>query len=144
MDIGVLAQTVSAAILPWISHLLGKAADKAAEAVGSETGKGAFERARTVWARLVRSDADGKLSAAAHDAADMPGDADAGSALRLRIRRLLDADEQLCTDLAAFFPAGVSANTAIASGAAAVAVGGSADGATISTSAGRAGSSRRP
>jgi len=145
MDVGILAQTLTTTILPWLSHLGAKAVEKAAETAGAEGSKAALTSAAGLWARLVSSDKSGKVVEAARGAVDPPGDADAIAALRLRIRQLLEENESLRAEVERSLPAPAKTNnTAIASGAASVAIGGSFSNGSISTNAGQPGHRRRP
>jgi hypothetical protein len=131
MDIPTLAQSVVAVIAPFLPDLLAKVTDKAAETVGGEIGKGATREAEKLWERIAHSDPDKEVTAAAEKVASSPRDDDAVAALRLHVRELLQRDAKLAADIRSLVVPKGQGNTASASGERSIAVGGSADGATI-------------
>ena len=99
MDIIALSDAVISTLVPVLPYLL-KAGEKAAEETGKKIGGEAWERAKELWARL-RPKVETKPAAivAINKAAASPDDADARSALRLQIRKLLTEDNVFATEL---------------------------------------------
>jgi hypothetical protein len=105
---------------------------RAAEAVADE----AFTYARALWERL-KPKVEEKPAAqeAAEEVAARPDDDDALAALRLQLRKLLEEDQQLASDLTRIWEEAQAANVVhvTASGERSVAVGGDVSGSTIIT-----------
>jgi hypothetical protein len=131
MDIPVLAQTVVSALLPFLPDLLGKATDKAAEAVGEGVGKEAFERAKSLWTMISGSASSSRVAEVAEEAVSSPADPDLLAVLRVEVRKMLERNPQIAAELATIAGRTMSVNTTTASGRGNVAIGGSADGAHI-------------
>ena len=96
MDIPTLSNEIGAYLLPFLPYLL-KAGEKAAEEAGKKFGAAAWEKAQAIWAKLRGKD---EVLKASKDAQAMPGDEDAQAALRLQLKKLLQADEALRAELA--------------------------------------------
>ena len=138
MDPSLLAQSVTAALVPCMPYLL-TLGEKADEAIGAEIGKklgdGVWERASALWSVLhPRVAAVPSAQDAARDVADTPEDPDARAALRLQLRKLLAADPPLAAELAKVWEQTQPRGTSVtASGERSVAIGGSATDSTIVT-----------
>src|SRR5262249_39112118 len=78
-----------------------KAGEKAAEESGKRAAGAAWDSAKSLWARF-RPGVEARPAAleAARDIAGSPQDADAQSALRLQLRKLLADDESLAIEVA--------------------------------------------
>lgn len=134
MDISQLAQQLTTFLTPFLPYLL-KAGEKAAEEAGKKIGGDAWERAKTLWAKL-RPKVEAKPTAqeAVKDAAAAPQDQDAQAALRLQLKKLLAEDKTLAQEVARLWEDARAAGvTVVASGARSVAVGGDVSGSVIVT-----------
>lgn len=133
MDVQSLAQQIVPFLAPFLPYLM-KMGEKAAEEAGKKMGEGAWETARALWAKLrPKVEARPAAQEAAADVARNPQDADAQAALRLQLRKLLDQDPALATEVAALLQQATGGNIAIASGDRSVAIGGYVSGSTITT-----------
>jgi hypothetical protein len=130
MDVAPLV----AYLAPFLPYLL-KAGESAAGEAGKKFTAAAWEKAHTLWGRLKpKVEAKPAAHEAAQDVAQNPADADALAALRLQMKKLLEADENLKKEIAALWQEAEAAGvTVVASGERAVAIGGSADRAVIVT-----------
>lgn len=92
MNIGVLAQNVTALVVPLIPYLV-NAEEEAAEAFVQEFGRDGWDKAKTVWETLWQR-VEGKDAAkrAVHKVLADPSDQDAVVVLRRQIRNLLAED----------------------------------------------------
>ena len=99
MDIGALASSVTAALVPLLPYLL-KAGDKAAEEAGKTVGSQSLEWAKSLWIKL-KPTVEAKPAAleAAQDVAESPEDEDAQVALRRQLRKLLTEDQSLAEEV---------------------------------------------
>jgi formylglycine-generating enzyme required for sulfatase activity len=100
----VLLDALTIMLAQALPHLLaagGKAAGKAVEEVGKEAGGGAVAKAKEAWGKL-RGRVEAKPAAleAAEDVADDPEDADARTALRRQLGKILATDEDLAAEIA--------------------------------------------
>lgn len=78
------------------------AGGKAVEKVGEAAGGAVVEGAKKIWGWLrPHAEKQPALLDAAQEVAAHPGDADAQGALRVQVRKLLEAQPQLVPDLAA-------------------------------------------
>jgi hypothetical protein len=112
-----------------------EAATAAAEAGVRRYGAAAWERLQALWGTLRGRVTD---TPAAHEAFDdaiaTPDDPDALAALRMRIRKLLEADPDLALAVASWLDGVRSASTLVhAEGERSVAIGGGVQGSTIVT-----------
>ena len=135
MDIGTLTQAIITYILPALPFLtvLGtKAAEKAAEEIGTD----AWETAQGVWKKLSPS-VDEKPAAAesARDAAENADDEDAVAALRHQLKKILTEKPELADELSALLANAppTAGNIVNVSGSRNVTAGGNMTGNTIST-----------
>jgi hypothetical protein len=151
MDIGILAQNVTALVVPLMPYLT-KAGEKAAEAVVQELGRDGWEKAKTVWESLWQR-AEGKEAArkAVQGVLADPSDKDAVVVLRRQIRNLLAEDVFFAAEIAILVqefrvvnpqhfqtqlkgPGAIAQGRgAVAAGAGGVAIGGSVHGGVVVT-----------
>jgi len=100
MDIATLAAGVTGALIPALPFLV-KVGEKGAETLGEKLGAGVWETAKVLWRKLSPAvEASPTATAAVQDAVADPGDADAQAALRVQIKKLLMADQDLFAGLA--------------------------------------------
>jgi len=111
------------------------AGTEAAKEIGKQAGGAAMEAGRKIWHWLrPHAEAQPALLEAAKEVAGQPGDADAQGALRLQVRKLLEAQPHLIPELDGLVKqVAVQQNTVTVSGAGAVGIGGNASGVTITT-----------
>jgi len=130
MDIQALTQQLVAFLTPFLPYLL-KAGEKAAEEAGKKLGSDAWEKAKALWSRLRGKE---RVVQAAQDLAASPDDPDAQAALRLQLKKALEADQALVAEVARLWKEVETAGvTVTASGDRSVAIGGSVSGSTIIT-----------
>ena len=134
MDIGVIAQTATAVLVPFLPYLL-KFGDKAAEEAAKKVGADAWAHAKALWAKIWPGlGAIPAAKAAISDAASMPADEDAQAALRLQVKKLLTQDQTLASEIEVLLEEGRRAGiTVVVSGERAVGIGGNMIGGTINT-----------
>lgn len=136
MDVSILT-TFLIPFLPYLLKAGEKASEEAGKKIGEKFGGGAWEKAKSLWAKLSPN-VEAKASAieAASDVAKDPEDQDAIASLRLQLKKLLNEDSTLSIEIARLFEeakqTGCVSNV-IASGERSVALGGNASGNTIST-----------
>jgi hypothetical protein len=136
MDVAALTTFLA----PFLPYLL-KVGEKAAEETGKKLGEGfggdSWERAKALWAKLSpKVEAKEAAQEAAQDVAENPEDEDAQAALRQQLKKLLNENSTLASEISRLFEEAKqtgSVSNIIASGTRAAAVGGSASGNTIST-----------
>lgn len=123
-----------APLLPALLSIGSRVAQETVEAVGEDTvGLG-----RRIWDKL-RGKVESKPAAteAVNDVAEHPDDEDYQAALRVQLRKLLEEDPQLATELRQLWEEGEASGavnvTVTASGAGAVAIGRDAHGTNITT-----------
>jgi hypothetical protein len=123
-------------LAPFLPYLL-KAGEKAAEEAGKKLGGDAWEKAKSLWAKLSpKVEAKAAAIEAASDVAKDPKDEDAQAALRLQLKKLLNDDSTLASEIAHLFEEAKqtgSVTNIIASGKSAVAMGNNASGNNIYT-----------
>ena len=131
MDVGLIAGSLTTALVPFLPYLL-KAGEKAAEETGKAVADQSLEWARSLWAKL-RPKVEAKPAAleAAQDAAQTPNDEDARATLRQQFKKLLAEDQSLAEEVSRQLEA-VGINVS-ASGDRSVAIGGDVTGTTIVT-----------
>jgi hypothetical protein len=128
MDPVALSTSVIAALAPFLPLLL-SAGESALGAAGEKLGTEAGTRALALWDRLrPRVESRPAALGAAQEVARLPGDADALSALRLQLRKLIENDPTLAEELERHVGA-----SATAIGARSIAIGGSVSGGIVST-----------
>jgi hypothetical protein len=131
MDVGLIAGSLTTALVPFLPYLL-KAGEKAAEETGKAVADQSLEWARSLWAKL-RPKVEAKPAAleAAQDAAQTPNDEDARATLRQQFKKLLAEDQSLAEEVSRQLEAaGINVS---ASGDRSVAIGGDVTGTTIVT-----------
>ncbi len=130
MDARELAQQLVTFLTPFLPYLL-KAGERAAEEAGKKLGSDAWEKAKTLWGRLRGKE---RVVHAAQDLAESPDDPDVQAALRLQLKKALEADQALVAEVARLWKEAEAAGvTVIASGDRSVAIGGSVSGSAIIT-----------
>ena len=125
MDIGIMASSVTTALVPLLPYLL-KAGDKAAEETGKAVASQSWEWVKSLWTKLKpKVEAKPAALEAAQDAAQMPNNSDAQGALRLQLFKLLTEDQSLAEEVSRWLDQGKAAGiTVTASGERSVAIGG--------------------
>ncbi|MCU0568676.1 MAG: hypothetical protein MUF49_19020 [Oculatellaceae cyanobacterium Prado106] len=94
-----------APFLPVLLNLGTKAAEalatKAGETVGTQVSENALNKAKAVWDKLhPKVEAKEAAKEAAEDVAKAPDDADSQAALRVQIKKILEADPELAEAIA--------------------------------------------
>jgi hypothetical protein len=139
IEIVTLAREIAAALQPAAPYLAAfgsSAAKKAGEALP--------DAVKALWERLApHVEAAPAAKESVSDLAAAPDDADTQAAFRVQLRKLLEADPALARDLSVLLAqAKPTGNTVTASGHRSVAIGGSANGATIVTGDGAVGGNK--
>ena len=130
MDARELAQQLVTFLTPFLPYLL-KAGERAAEEAGKKLGSDAWEKAKTLWGRLRGKE---RVVHAAQDLAESADDPDVQAALRLQLKKALEADQALIAEVARLWKEAEAAGvTVIASGDRSVAIGGDVSGSIIIT-----------
>jgi hypothetical protein len=134
MDIGALASSLTAALVPLLPYLL-KAGEKAAEETGKAVAGQSLEWAKSLWTKLKpKVEAKPAALEAAQDVAHAPEDEDLQAALRVQLKKLLTEDQSLAEEVSRWLEQGKAAGiTVTASGERRVAIGGDVKGSTIVT-----------
>jgi len=134
MDIGALASSLTAALVPLLPYLL-KAGEKAAEETGKAVAGQSLEWAKSIWTKLgPKVEAKEAALEAAHDVADAPEDEEAQIALRRQLKKLLTEDQSLAEEVSRWLEQRKAAGmTVAASGDRSVAIEGDIKGSTIIT-----------
>ncbi|MBD2255465.1 hypothetical protein [Nostoc parmelioides] len=136
MDVSILT-TFLVPFLPYLLKAGEKATEEAGKKVGEKFGGDAWEKAKSLWAKLSpKVEAKAAAIEAASDVAKDPEDKDALAALRLQLKKLLNEDSTLASEIVHLFEEAKqtgSVSNVIASGERAVALGSNASGNTIST-----------
>jgi len=134
MDIGALASSLTAALVPLLPYLL-KAGEKAAEETGKAVAGQSLEWAKSLWTKLKpKVEAKPAALEAAQDVAHAPEDEDLQAALRVQLKKLLTEDQSLAEEVSRWLEQGKAAGiTVTASGERSVAIGGDVKGSTIVT-----------
>ena len=105
MDYKLLADALVIFLTPALPYLL-KAGDKATEEVGKKLGAGGWEKASKIWGRLRgRLDEEPMAKGAAELVVAEPEDEDARAGLRLQLRKILERDEALASEVGAMLEA---------------------------------------
>jgi hypothetical protein len=95
MEIATLTAFLSP-FLPTFLKLGGKAVEKATESASGKFGEAAFSKAQAVWGKLSpKIETNPGAKEAVTDAANHPEDEDFQAALRVQLKKLLAADEEL-------------------------------------------------
>ena len=134
MDIGALASSLTAALVPLLPYLL-KAGEKAAEETGKTVAGQGWEWGKSLWSKLKpKVEAKPDALEAAQDIAQSPDDQDAQAAFRRQLKKLLTEDQSLAEEVRRWLEQGKAAGINVSvSGERNVAVGGSITGSTIIT-----------
>jgi hypothetical protein len=138
MDIAILAKETVTFLAPFLPYLL-KAGESAAEEAGKQLGEkaggGAWEKVKTLWAKLrPKAEAKEATRDAVKDVAATPGDDDALGALRIQLRKLFEEDKSLAEEVSGILEKGRKAGVSVAAiGERSVAIGGGVSGSTIVT-----------
>jgi hypothetical protein len=132
MDLTVVAHDVAAALgpaLPYLLSVAGKVTEGAERAVGADL----WSRAKSLWAKLgPRVEAHPAALEAISDSARNPDDQIAQNAAVYQLRKILESDPDLATQLYQLLEAGRSAGVVV-SGERAVGIGGDAIRTVINT-----------
>ncbi len=92
----VTLTTFLSPFLPTFLKLGGKAVAKATESASGKFGEAAFSKAQAVWGKLSpKIETNAGAKEAVTDAANHPEDEDFQAALRVQLKKLLAADEEL-------------------------------------------------
>jgi hypothetical protein len=130
VDVSIISQDTVTALAPALPYLLSAGAEVGRTAA-QKLGEAAWDGAKALWAKLRDKITAQPGGAGVVEAlAGSPDDEDARGALRLLVREIVAADHELAMALVQL---AAQAKPANASGTGAVAIGGSANGATIST-----------
>ena len=134
MDIGVIASSVTTALVPLLPYLL-KAGEKAAEETGKNIAGQSWEWAKSLWTKLQpRVEAKPGALEVAQDAGQAPDDQDAQAAFRQVVKKLLTEDQSLAEEVSRWLEQGKAANiNVLAAGERSVAIGGDVKSSTIVT-----------
>ncbi|MGH9754719.1 MAG: hypothetical protein ACREA2_18230 [Blastocatellia bacterium] len=99
MDITLLAQSLTAALIPFLPYLV-KAGEKASETLGEKLSEGGWDLAKNLWGRLQSKFESKPLALeAAKEAAALPDDEDMQATFRGQLKKLLADDESLAREL---------------------------------------------
>jgi hypothetical protein len=100
MDFKLLADALTTFLAPAMPYLVGGGEDLVEEA-GKKLGEHGLGLVKTLWAKL-RPKVEEKPAAteAAQEVARVPEDADAQAALRVQLRKILEADTSLAAEVA--------------------------------------------
>lgn len=133
MDIGMLAASVTTALVPLLPYLL-KAGEKAAEETGKSVALQTLEWGKSLWAKL-KPKVDEKPGAleAAQDVAQSPDDGDARAAFRQYLKKVLAEDQSLAEEVSRLLEQGKASGVVSVSGQRNVAISGNVTGSTIVT-----------
>ncbi len=105
MDISLLVSLL-APCLPGLMGLGKAVGKKAVETAGEKIGEQSAAQAGKIWQRLwPRVKAKAAAKEAAEDVAKDPNDADSVAALRKQLKKILEGDEALATEVAALLKA---------------------------------------
>lgn len=100
MDIATVTAGVTGALVPALPFLV-KAGEKGMETLGEKVGEGISATAKALWHKLRPAvEASPTAAAAVQDVVAAPGDADTQAALRVQLKKLLEADKDLFAGLA--------------------------------------------
>ena len=100
MDIATVTAGVTGVLVPALPFLA-KAGEKGAEVLGQQIGAGVWETAKALWRKLRPAvEASPTAAAAVQDVVAAPGDEDTQAALRVQLKKLLEADKDLLAGLA--------------------------------------------
>jgi hypothetical protein len=132
MDAKLLADAVMIFLAPALPFLV-SGGEEAVRRAGKKIGEDGLEIAKKLWEKLrPKVEASPRAQEAATEAAAQPDDSDAQAALRLQIRKILEADAALAAELSRLveaarpgtsYQATVTGSGAIAQGRGAVAAG---------------------
>ena len=134
MDIGALATSLTTALVPLLPYLL-RAGEKAAEETGKTVAGQTLEWGKSLWSKLKpKVEAKPAALEAALDAARMPNDGDAQTALCIQLKKLLAEDQSLAEEVSRWLEQGRASGIIVsAAGERSVAIGGDVERSTIIT-----------
>jgi len=134
MDIGAIASSLTAVLVPLLPYLL-KAGETAAEETGKAVAGQSWEWAKSLWTKLKpKVEAKPGALEVAQDAAQAPEDQDAQAAFRQQLKKLLTEDHSLAEELNRWLEQGKSAGINVSAiGERSVAIGGDVKSSTIVT-----------
>jgi hypothetical protein len=123
MDLKVLADAVTMFLAPALPFLV-SGGEEAVRRAGKKVGEEGLEMAKKLWEKLrPKVEASPEAQGAAKNVVAEPDEADARAALRLQIRKLLEADPALASELAGLVNAAGGAHHAVVYGSGAIAQG---------------------
>lgn len=125
MDLKVLADAVTMFLAPALPFLVA-GGEEAVRRAGKKVGEEGLEMAKKLWEKLrPKVETSPMAKGAAEEVATAPEDADARATLRLQIRKLLEADSDLASELAGLVEAagGRGSQHAVVYGSGAIAQG---------------------
>jgi|ERR1051325_977928 hypothetical protein len=100
MDTATIATVATTLLSPVLSYLL-KGGEKAIEEAGKKVGTDAWEKAKSIWAKLYpKVKEEPAALKAAESLAQKPADQEAQNALSTRLTEILDQDEELAHQIA--------------------------------------------
>jgi hypothetical protein len=138
----ILAASLVGFIGNFLVQLLRSGSDKAAESAGEEigqaVGQGSWSLAKRIWSKL-RPGLEARAGGleAAKEAAETPEDADANAALRQAIKKVLEHDPSLASELEGLMEEATALQVVSASGEGAVGIGGDVHAESGGVAAGR-------
>lgn len=118
--------------LPYLVKGVKLAGQELAKKLGEKAGEQGWKNAQRIWEKLQPRLTSPAAQEALQDAASAPEDQDALAALRLQLKKALQADPALLRELTALLPADRGGNVT-AGGDRSVAIGGNASGNIIIT-----------
>jgi hypothetical protein len=105
MDFKLLADTLTTFLAPAMPYLV-SGGEGLIEKAGKKLGEGAPEILKSLWAKLrPKVEEKPAASEAAQDVAKSPEDADSQAALRIQLRKILEADSSLAAEIATMLEA---------------------------------------
>lgn len=130
-EIATEAVKMLAPALPLITNTLSGAGKK----IGEKLGDVAIDQAKSIWNWLSpKAERHLALKDAISDVAKQPGDSDSIASLRLQLRKMIDAQPDLVSELKSLIgPVAMQSNNTIASGAGAIAISGAVSGSSVET-----------
>ena len=115
IDVAAIAKLIVDIITPALPFL-GKVGENIASDAAKKIGSSAWTQALSVWSKLKSEiSTNFSLEQSIQDLADNPSDSDAQAALRLQIKKVLSADNQLLQEFNSSFQHQSTGNTVTAS-----------------------------
>ena len=103
IDVAAIAKLIVDVITPALPFL-GKVGENVASDAAKKIGSSAWTQALSVWSKLKpKISTNTSLAQSIQDLADNPSDSDAQAALRLQIKKVLSADNQLLQEFSSSF-----------------------------------------